>query len=402
MTKILPLILLIFIYLHSESNHLMSKIFNKILNILIIVAILFLIGKNTYNQYVEKQKHSQPKYELTLSLEDVKDYFPEADSITKDDISSYLIFNAGNVIGKVVNTSPYSDDIFGYNGNTPLTIYIDDNDIIKEVEICPNRESRGYLNRVISSGYLESWDGLSIEDALNHKVDAVSGCTYTSMAISQSLQARMLTLASEKTKITTWDWSLFVKQISVLVVTILALICYFNPKKSKKLRIITLSLSILILGFWTNSLLSLAMFYNWLTNGISLTMQIAVVFIAVVSIVLPLFTKKSFYCQYLCPFGAVQEFAGMIPVKKITISSKLYNALMIIRRVILLTLLLLLASGVGLDLSEVEPFSIFSYQTIIFEVALLASIIVVASIFIKKPWCNYICPTGTLFKSISR
>lgn len=380
----------------------MSKIFNKILNCLIIVTILFLIGKNTYNQYVEKQKLSQPKYELTLSLEDAKTHFPEADSIMQDDISSYLIFDEGNIIGEVVNTSPYSDDIFGYNGITPLTIYFDTNDIIKEVEICPNRESRGYLNRVISSGYLESWDGLSIDDALNHKVDAVSGCTYTSVAVSQSLQATMEKLTSEKAKITPWDWSLFAKQISVIAVTILALICYFNPKKSKKLRIITLSLSILILGFWTNSLLSLAMFYKWLTSGISLTMQCAVVFIAIVSIILPLFTKKSFYCQYLCPFGAVQEFVGMIPVKKITISSKLYNVLMIIRRVILLTLLVLLASGVGIDLSVVEPFAIFSYQTIIFEVALLTSIIVVTSIFIKKPWCNYICPTGTLFKSISR
>ena len=380
----------------------MSKIFNRILNYLIIAAILFLIGKTVYNQYVEMQKLSQPKYELTLSLEDAKAHFPEADSIIKEDISSYLVLDEGNVIGKVVNTSPYSDDIYGYNSITPLTIYIDNNDIIKEVEICPNKESRGFMNKVINSGYLESWNGLSTEEALNHKVDAVSGCTYTSMAISQSLQVRMQQLTSQKARLNTWDWSLFAKQVSVLVVTILALTCFFNPKKSKKLRIVTLSLSILILGFWTNSLLSLALFYNWLTNGISLTMQVAVIVIAAVSIILPLFTKKSFYCQYLCPFGAAQEFVGMIPVKKITISSKIYNAFAIIRRLILLALLVLLASGVGLDLSMTEPFSIFSYQTIIFEVALLTAIIVVASIFIKKPWCNYLCPTGTLLKSISR
>ena len=393
--------MLIFIYLHFKSNHLMTKVFNRILNYLIIAAILFLIGKSAYNQYVEMQKLSQPKYELTLSLEEAKAHFPEADSIVKDDISSYLVLDEGNVIGKVVNTSPYSDDIYGYNSITPLTIYIDSNDIIKEVEICPNKESRGFINKVINSGYLDSWDGLSIEDALNHEVDAVSGCTYTSTAISESLQTCMEELTSQEAE-RTWDWNLFAKQICVLVVTVLALICFFNPKKSKKLRIITLSLSILILGFWTNSLLSLALFYNWLTNGISLTMQVAVIVIAAVSIILPLFTKKSFYCQYLCPFGAVQEFAGMIPFKKITISSKIYNAFAIIRRLILLALLVLLASGVGLDLSLTEPFSIFSYQTIIFEVALLTAIIVVASIFIKKPWCNYLCPTGTLLKSISR
>lgn len=377
----------------------MSKIINKALNILIIIAILFLIGKNSYNKHIEKQRLSQPKYEFVMSLDEAKTHFPKADSISRNENNSYHIYENGNIIGLAVNTSPFSDDIFGYNSITPLTIYIDENDKIIEVEVCPNKESRGYMNKVLKSGYLKSWDGLDIVEALNHQIDAVSGCTYTSTAISQSLQIRLQELTSQKAKLHSWDWNLFAKQLCVLIVTILALICFFNPKKTKKLRIITLSLSILILGFWSNSLLSLAMFYNWITNGISLTMQLVIIFIAAVSIILPLVTKKSFYCQYLCPFGAVQEFVGMIPVKKITVSAKLYKFFSILRKVILLTLLVLLASGVTFDLSMVEPFSIFSYQTIIFEVALLTAVIVVASIFIKKPWCNYICPTGTVLKS---
>lgn len=376
----------------------MSKIINKALNILIITAILFLIGKNSYNKHIEKQKLSQPKYEFVMSLDEAKTHFPKADSIFRNENNSYHIYENGNIIGLAVNTSPFSDDIFGYNSITPLTIYIDENDKIIEVEVCPNKESRGYMNKVLKSGYLKSWDGLDIVEALNHQIDAVSGCTYTSTAISQSLQIRLQELTSQKAKLHSWDWNLFAKQLCVLIVTILALICFFNPKKTKKLRIITLLLSMLILGFWSNSLLSLAMFYNWITNGISLTMQLVIIFIAAVSIILPWITKKSFYCQYLCPFGAVQEFAGMIPVKKITVSAKLYKFFSILRKVILLTLLVLLASGVTFDLSMVEPFSIFSYQTIIFEVALLTAVIVVASIFIKKPWCNYICPTGTIFK----
>lgn len=376
----------------------MSKIINKALNILIITAILFLIGKNSYNKHIEKQRLSQPKYEFVMSIDEAKTHFPKADSISRNENNSYHIYENGNIIGLAVNTSPFSDDIFGYNSITPLTIYIDENDKIIEVEVCPNKESRGYMNKVLKSGYLKSWDGLDIVEALNHQVDAVSGCTYTSTAISQSLQIRLQELTSQKAKLHSWDWNLFTKQLCVLIVTILALICFFNPKKTKKLRIITLSLSILILGFWSNSLLSLAMFYNWITNGISLTMQLVIIFIAAVSIILPLVTKKSFYCQYLCPFGAVQEFVGMIPVKKITVSAKLYKFFAVLRKVILLTLLVLLASGVTFDLSMVEPFSIFSYQTIIFEVALLTAVIVVASIFIKKPWCNYICPTGTIFK----
>ena len=377
--------------------YVMLKI-NKILNYLIVLSILFLIGKGICDNNIEKQKLNQPKYEFAMSLDEARTVFPSADSITQDAVSSYIVFDKQEIVGKVVNTSPYSDNIFGYNSITPLTIYIDENDRIVKVELCPNRESRGYINNVIKSGFLESWDGLTVEEALTHHVDAVSGSTYSSTAISQSLQVRMQELTSQKARLYSWDWMLFVKQMCVLAVTILALICFFNPKKTKTLRRVTLLLSILILGFWSNSLLSLAMFYNWITNGVSLTMQWTVILIAVVSIILPFVTKKSFYCQYLCPFGAVQEFVGMMPVKKITVSAKLYKFFSVLRKVILLTLIVLLALGFGLDLSMTEPFSVFSYQSIIFEVALLAAVIVMASIFIKKPWCNYLCPTGTILK----
>lgn len=369
---------------------------NKILNYVIVLSILFLTGKSIYDNHIEKQKLNQPKYEFTLSLDEARNVFPSADSVMQDDISSYLIFENNEVIGKAVNSSPYSDDIFGYNGITPLTIYFDMDNKIVDVALCPNRESRGYINKLINRGFLESWDGLSAEEALKQHVDAVSGCTYSSTAIAQSLTATLQKLTSQKAKPQSWDWMLFVKQICVLVVTILALICFFNPKKTKTLRRVTLLLSILILGFWSNSLLSLAMFYNWITNGVSLTIQWVVIIIAVVSITLPLVTKKSFYCQYLCPFGAAQEFVGMIQTKKITVSAKLYKFFSVLRKVILLTLIVLLALGCGLDLSMTEPFSVFSYQSIIFEVALLAAVIVIASIFIKKPWCNYLCPTGTI------
>ena len=277
----------------------MSKIISKILNYLILLAIIFLIGKNVYENNVARQKLNQPKYEFVLSLDEVRNQFHLADSIAQDGISSYLVFENQDVVGKVVNTSPYSDDIFGYNSITPLTIYLDKNDRIVEVVLCPNRESRGYINNVIKRGYLESWNGMTPEEVLCHHVDAVSGCTYSSIAISQSLQVRMQELTSQKKKFNSWDWSLFVKQLFVLIVTILALICFFNPKKTKVLRRVTLLLSILILGFWSNSLLSLAMFYNWITNGVSLTMQWAIIIIAFVSIILPLVTKKSFYCKYL-------------------------------------------------------------------------------------------------------
>ena len=42
---------------------------NKILNYLIVLSILFLIGKSIYDNNIEKQKLNQPKYEFAMSLE---------------------------------------------------------------------------------------------------------------------------------------------------------------------------------------------------------------------------------------------------------------------------------------------------------------------------------------------
>ena len=387
------------------------KIINKILNYLIVAMLLFFVAENiisSQSSTVKIQSSAEPKYNLTLTLDDAKKNFPEADSLVLEDVNLYNVFDDGNKIGTIVNTSPFSDEIYGYNSTTPLTIFLDENDRISEVEICENRETRGYLNKVINSGYLDLWDGLTPKEAATHNVDAVSGCTFTSIAVAQSLQIRMQDLSKEKGKIAI-DRKLLARQICIVLVTILAAICFFNPNKTKILRYVTLLLSIAILGFWTNSLLSLALFYNWMTNGISLAIQLPLLIIAVLAILLPLFTKKSFYCQYLCPFGAAQEFVGVIGQKAkgkgqktLSVKSKVFNFFVVFRKVILLVLLLIVALGVGLDLSVVEPFPIFNYQSIGFGVAIFAAVIIVASVFIKKPWCNYLCPTGTLLESFRR
>ena len=391
------------------------KIVNKILNYAVVAVFIFLIVINLTKGQEPTANSQQPKFNFVLTLEDSRKYFPEADSVVLESVNSYNVYNDGDVVGKVVNTSPFSDEVYGYNSITPLTIYLDRDNKIFEVEICENRESRGYLNKVVNSGYLDLWDGLTPKEAANHNVDAVSGCTFTSVAIEQSLQIRMQELSKQES-VFNLDWKLLARQICIFVVTILATICFFT-KKSKTLRIITLLLSMAVLGFWTNSLLSLALFYNWITNGISLAIQLPLLIIAALAILLPLFTKKSFYCQYLCPFGAAQEFVGGIRLnakgkKSSALSPQLsvlssqsmksiiFNFFAVLRKVILLTLLIIVALGVGLDLSVVEPFPIFNYQSIGFGVAIFAGVILVASVFIKRPWCNYLCPTGTLLESI--
>lgn len=378
---------------------------NKILNYLVILCLLFILGKGFYDNIREDESNAKPKYEFSPDLGDVTPYFPEADSLSLEDVSLYYIYDDEDVIGKVMNTSPHCDEIFGYNGSIPLTIYLDEDDKIEDMVLCDNKESKSYMNKVVDSGLLDEWNDLSPEEVVEEKVDAVSGCTFSSVAIIESMRTRMSVFTDQEDDFFAWDWSLFVRQLAILITAVLALICFFRPQKTRLLRIITLVLSICILGFWTNSLLSLALFCNWLINGVSLSIQIPILIVAILSLVLPLVTRKSFYCQYLCPFGALQEFVGHIGSKKIVVSAKVFKFFSFFRKIVLLLLLVLVALGIGLDLSTVEPFPVFNYQSIGFGVAIFAAVIILLSIFIKKPWCNFLCPTGTLlevFRNLGR
>ena len=129
------------------------------------------------------------------TLTSLQTAFPEATYVELLETSTYAVKNQrGQVIGRVLLSFPYSDSIIGFNGPTPLQIALDAQGKILEVRVLDNRETPSFLNRVIQAGFLNSWNGLTAEDALNKEVDAVSGATYSSNGIKNSLKARLQVL----------------------------------------------------------------------------------------------------------------------------------------------------------------------------------------------------------------
>ena len=126
------------------------------------------------------------------TLTELQTAFPKAAYVEMTETATYNVKDkAGKVIGTVLLSSPYSDNIKGFNGPTPLQIALDANGKIIEVRILTNDETPGFLNRVVNAGFLNSWNGLTVKEALNKEVDAVSGATYSSNGIKNSLKARL-------------------------------------------------------------------------------------------------------------------------------------------------------------------------------------------------------------------
>lgn len=86
----------------------------------------------------------------------------------------------------VVNTTKLTGDVNGFNGPTPLKIYIK-NDKIQKIEALPNEETPSFFARV-QENLLNKWNGMTVKQAANAKVDAVSGATYSSNAVKENVR----------------------------------------------------------------------------------------------------------------------------------------------------------------------------------------------------------------------
>jgi|GEM_PF-45980 len=100
---------------------------------------------------------------------------------------------AGASLGYVLQTSPDSDHVVGFSGPTNVLLAFDDDDRVAGVSILSSRDTREHVALIRRDAeFLESWNGLDWDEAAERRdVDAVSGATLTSLAISESIATRL-------------------------------------------------------------------------------------------------------------------------------------------------------------------------------------------------------------------
>lgn len=96
-----------------------------------------------------------------------------------------------SVMGYVVYSPSEHGDIKGYAGPTPLMIAFDKDKKIISVTLLPNNETPRFLQRIQQSGFMNSWNGLTVKSAREKKIDTVTGATFTSRSVIQTLQATL-------------------------------------------------------------------------------------------------------------------------------------------------------------------------------------------------------------------
>lgn len=366
----------------------------KLPQVVVLLTILLLIGVRTaQNGSPAKSKMAVTPNNEVLSC--IKNMLPNVSSIELDGVEQWIVKDRNNdIIGKAIIAQQTTSQIIGYSGPTPLAIVINTKDEIACVGLLANDETPSFIEKVKAKGFLDRWKGLSVEKTVAQDMDAVSGATYSSVAINETVKQRMAEYNKAATVARKADTKAIISTIAIIMVLLYALSFYFFHRQLTKLRITLLVLSIGVLGVYTGSFLSIKLVGGWFIQGISLQNQAIFVTIAMLAILLPFFFGKNFYCTYACPFGACQELLGKVNPKKLELPKGATRVLAHTRSKVMLMVLGIALFGSTIDVTNAEPFTLFFFSSASKGVIVMAVAFLLLSIAIPRAWCRFFCPTG--------
>lgn len=320
----------------------------------------------------------------------------------------------------VVNTKPLAKDVQGYGGPVPLKIHIKDGRVAA-VEAEPNAESPDFFNR--AKELLNHWQGKTIDEAMKEDVDAVSGATFSSRAIIANMQ-RGLAYAQKRGQwseegsvgalgtsappiVGSEDGSVGALEtgaspIVALVVVLLGAVVplFYN---NRRLHLVQLAVNVVVLGLWTGTFVSYTLFLRIFSGGVSLSAIgafAAPLLMLIVALIYPLAGRSGHYCANICPFGSAQELAGKLSRRKLRITPRVLKLLSVLRNLLWGVLMALLLTGTCTAWIDYELFTAFLYSSASVWVTVLAALFLVLSVWVPRPYCRFVCPTGALIKSV--
>jgi uncharacterized protein with FMN-binding domain len=301
----------------------------------------------------------------------------------------------------VIDTTTPGAQIHGYAGPTPLKIYLKDGRV-QLIEALPNQDTPEFFSATAENGFREQWYGKSAHEALAFEAKPATGATYSSTAFIQNVQAGLAAYLAtqgedESLPSNHSTWRPGLKFFCGLLVALAAAILPFFVKH-RYYRMVQLTLNVLVLGFWCGTFVSYTLMVKFLSQGIhDLGALTPLVFLAM-AFLFPLFGRRGHYCLHACPFGSLQELAGKCPAKKLRISPQWLKRLETFRQLLWALLMFVMWCGVGFAWMDNEPFAAFLFRTAPPVALTLALGFTVLSMFVPRPYCRFVCPTGSLIK----
>ncbi len=333
--------------------------------------------------------------------------FPEADrfeSINGETFAAYASNSDEALIGYVT-----IGEAVGYGGPLKVAVGLDLAGNVVGTTVADHVETPSFFNRVNDGGFIDQLLGKPYSDPfqLGEDLDSITGATYTSRGLAEAALQGAQHIASQQLGLKVAVPLPPAIQFGIPEITVLALFAvgYFahRPtfKYKKQARWAMLLTGLIVLGFWYNLPLTiskintflLGFWPQWQTNLYWYFLLGGIIFVLTAD-------NKNAYCAWFCPFGAAQECLGLIGGAKLTGPRQYRRLFLWLQRGLAWAAIVIALLFRNPGITSYEVFgTLFSFtgSSILFAVL---GIMLVMSLFVKRPWCNFLCPLDPVYDII--
>jgi uncharacterized protein with FMN-binding domain len=322
--------------------------------------------------------------------------YPNAERVERiNDERFRVVGDDGNAIGYVATGTAS-----GYGGPLRMAVAVTTDGKIASLAVVEHRETPAFVGRMRRSQLLDRLAQSTFSDSivLEDDVDGVSGATYTSRAVTQSVSHAVHAIARDELNLTvpTENRQIAFGFPEILLIGLFAFAViqrrFLKGKQRKAARWITMIVGLVFLGFAFNSQFVLT-HINMVLLGYWPAWHTHLFWYILIAGLLLFKARRDWnvYCYDFCPFGAAQDVLAQVGGAKPR-KVKWPRLLLWLQRglVILAVSLALIYRNPSFTSFEIFG-TMFRLTGSNYQFVLMA-IIVLLSLFLYRPWCRYLCP----------
>jgi NosR/NirI family nitrous oxide reductase transcriptional regulator len=296
----------------------------------------------------------------------------------------------------------------GFVDEINTLLCLDETGRICGARILSHRETPYYMKLIQDSQFLDNLQNANIKEGLED-IDAVTGATITSEAIIRDIEAAALSagrdlygLELETPPAPSLISELTRPELILLVVTLVFGVCARYLRFPSWRREAVYLFSIFTIGFYLNTPFSLVHVFQFASLKLPGISNLSLLILGVFILASTLFSGPV-YCGYICPFGGIQDLLYRVSPKTWhwQVSTRILRMAREMRYLVLFACVLGFF-GVGIKaFSEIEPFSHLFAITRSLAPWLLILTVLFLSLFVRRFWCRFFCPTGACLVMLS-
>ncbi len=298
----------------------------------------------------------------------------------------------------------------GYGGPLTVAVALTPAGEVRAVIVADHKETTAWFERVRRRGLPGSLAGGRFDDpfAIGQDIDAVTGATITTRALGDAVldgsEAAAGALGLPVTPAPPPRIQFGPREIVLILLFTVILASFRGVFPHRKLvRRGTMLTGLIVLGFLYNSPLTLtyisrALLGYWPSWRTDLHFYLLVFGVPLVILA----TRKNPYCHWFCPFGAAQECLGIMGGARNRVSARLAARLKWLPRTLALGAIAIGVYFRSPGLAGYEIFgTLFHLVGGTFQFVAL-SLVIVAALFITRPWCRFLCPVGPILDLVGQ